>query len=108
MGIVKVGSRYRVGGKSYKSKDAAVKAYQKNMQPIDGPYIQEKPPARLEIEAEDLPAIKKWEVGKTYKLTMDVKMVSKSEGGWNGDQPLSAVFHVTKATSPGGGEDDDD
>lgn len=62
---------------------------------VEAPY--KEPPARLDIAADALPAIKDWEVGKTYKLTMNAKMISKSEGGYDGKQPLRATFEIDKA-----------
>lgn len=64
-------------------------------------------PARLEVKVKDLPEIKTWEVGKTYELKLKAKMISKSEGGYDGDQPLSAVFHVSSAKNDPDYEEDD-
>ncbi|HET8708948.1 MAG TPA: hypothetical protein VFL85_01565 [Candidatus Saccharimonadales bacterium] len=70
---------------------------------VDVPY---EPPARLEVKAKDLPEIKNWDVGKTYDITLKAKMISKSEGGYDGTQPLSAVFHVSGAKNDADYEDD--
>lgn len=60
----------------------------------DEPY---KPKMMLDnIDVKSLPEIKKWDVGKTYKLEVTAKMTSKNEGGWSGDQPLTASFEITK------------
>lgn len=40
----------------------------------------EKPKPSLHITEDELPAIKKWEVGKTYKVVAHVKMVHHAEG----------------------------
>jgi len=34
----------------------------------------------LRVDADDLPEIKGWEVGKKYELEVKVKMIAKSEG----------------------------
>lgn len=72
---------------------------------VDVPY--EEPKARLEIAASVLPDIKGWEVGKTYNLEIKGKMISKSEGGWDGKQPLRATFEIATA-SPDADYDEDD
>lgn len=71
---------------------------------VEAPY--KEPPARLDIVADALPAIKDWEVGKTYKLTMNAKMISKSEGGYDGKQPFRAIFEIDKAKDIDQEEDD--
>jgi hypothetical protein len=67
----------------------------------------EEPPARLDIKVKDLPEIKKWDVGNTYTITMKVKMISKSEGGYDGKRPLEAAFHVLKATNKAEADNED-
>lgn len=64
-----------------------------------------KEPARLDVSLEDLPAIKGWDVGKTYKLELTGKMISKSEGGYDGKQPLKACFEIKNASEDTDGED---
>lgn len=49
-------------------------------------------PSRLSISAKHLPDIKDWDVGETYEIKVKMKMTSKSEGGWDGKQPLKAEF----------------
>lgn len=71
---------------------------------VDAPY---DPPARLEVKAKDLPEIKDWEVGKTYEIKLKAKMVSKSEGGYDGSQPLSAVFNVSGVKTDSDYEEND-
>lgn len=56
---------------------------------VKKPYEE---PARLSVSAKQLPDIKEWEVSKTYEIKIKMKMVSKSEGGYNGKQPLRAEF----------------
>lgn len=51
-------------------------------------------PSTLNIQAEHLPDIKDWDVGKVYEIKLKAKMISKSEGGWDGKQPLSASFQI--------------
>jgi len=39
-----------------------------------------KPIAMVSLSEKDIKAVKDWDVGQTYELTMKVKMVSKSQG----------------------------
>jgi len=55
----------------------------------------EKPKPRITFDVKQVPDIKKWDVGKTYEFTLKGKMISKSEGGWSGKEPLEATFEVT-------------
>lgn len=72
----------------------------------DEPY---KPKMMLDnIDAKSLPEIKKWDVGKTYTLTVEAKMTNKSEGGWSGNQPLTASFEITKINDKDVGSTDED
>jgi len=56
-----------------------------------------EPPSTLDLKASEVPEIKNWDVGKTYTLTLKVKMKSKSEGGYDGKQPLRGSFTVVTA-----------
>lgn len=58
---------------------------------VDKPYVE---PTRLDIQAAHLPDIKDWDVGETYEIKLKAKMVSKSEGGYDGRQPLRASFQI--------------
>ena len=59
--------------------------------------ISKRPKPEFGLDVKDLPAIKKWEVGKTYKLKMTVKQVSKSENDNEDYDPgLHARFKITK------------
>ena len=40
----------------------------------------EKPKPTFSVDEKDLPQIKKWDVGKKYKLQIEVEMVSHSKG----------------------------
>lgn len=40
----------------------------------------EPPKPSFSVTEKDLPAIKKWEVGKKYKLAVEVEMVRHSQG----------------------------
>lgn len=59
------------------------------------------PASVLNIQAEHLPDIKKWDVGKEYDIKLKAKMVSKEEGGWNGKQPLKATFKIGEGNEYG-------
>jgi hypothetical protein len=48
----------------------------------------------LYLTAEDLPAIKDWEVGKTYELAIKVIQTSKNQDEVNGKKNLSARFEI--------------
>jgi hypothetical protein len=67
-----------------------------------------KPKARLTVQAADLPEIKGWDVGETYTLKLEAKMVSKSEGGYDGNQPMEATFEIDKTIKHYDDDEDDD
>lgn len=88
------------------------KAYKKeSTKTIKAGYLSAAPmeemKARLELNVKDLPQIKDWDVGETYELTLKGKMISKSEGGYSGDQPLRATFEVSKVSNEEDEETDD-
>ncbi len=64
--------------------------------PMEAKIVE--PPSTLDLKASEVPEIKSWDVGKTYDLTLKVKMRSKSEGGYDGKQPLRASFEVVGAS----------
>lgn len=64
-------------------------------------------PARLSISAGQLPDIKDWEVGETYDIKLKMKMTSKTEGGWDGKQPLRAEFQIGNEDESSEEYDDD-
>ena len=91
--------------KADKAKQADL--YSKMVSPE--PY---KEPVRLSgVTASDIPDIKNWEVGKTYDIKLKMKMTSKSEGGYDGKQPLRAEFQLgseDESKEPGNMMDDDE
>lgn len=44
------------------------------------PTKMKKPKPRMYMDEQDLPAVKDWDVGKTYDVSAKIKMVSKQEG----------------------------
>lgn len=42
--------------------------------------LEYRPKPTIRLDAKDLPAIKNWKVGKTYKMTVTAKLVFMSEG----------------------------
>lgn len=56
----------------------------------------------INLSEGELPAIKRWEVGKEYTVKLKVKQTSKSEGA---DKKVKASFEVLKADM---GEDSGD
>lgn len=50
--------------------------------------------SKLKLNSEDLPAVKEWQVGKKYKLELDVMMV---ESELEMDDTISAKFSIKKA-----------
>lgn len=66
---------------------------QKNLYKKMAPKVR-KQPSRLTIMAEHLPEIKNWDVDKEYEIKIKAKMISKSEGGYDGKQPLQATFQI--------------
>ena len=74
--------------------------------------INERPhkhPSFLSMDAEDLPAIKDWSVGKKYTIMLEVEQVSMSKDGdeygpmsMGGTKPMMrARFKILKARVPG-------
>ena len=54
------------------------------------------------LTEKDLPAIKNWQVGKKYKLEIEVEQVSLSKDEYMMGEPISARFkiHKVKDNSP--------
>jgi len=66
--------------------------------------VSYRPKPTLSLDAKDLPAIKDWKVGKSYKIEVTAKMVSMSEGNEydyededRAKQPMRARFQITSA-----------
>ena len=49
------------------------------------PSAYEKPKPSFSVDEDELPAIKDWAVGKKYKITATVEMVSHSKGEYSYD-----------------------
>lgn len=47
--------------------------------------VSYRPKPSLSLDANDLPAIKDWKVGKTYEITVKAKLTFMSEGDEYGD-----------------------
>lgn len=58
----------------------------------------------LHLDLDYIPEAKKWEVGKTYKIEIEVKMVGKSESKFQ----KSAEFDIVGIEADGEGYDSDD
>ena len=50
----------------------------------------------MHVSADDLPEIKDWDVGKTYRMEITARQTSKDEYKPNGKVELSAGFEITK------------
>jgi hypothetical protein len=50
--------------------------------------------SKLKLNSEDLPAVKEWQVGKKYKLELEVMMV---ESELEMDESICARFSIKKA-----------
>ena len=57
----------------------------------------------VSFDEKQLPQIKDWEVGKKYKLELEVEMISKSKSQYDAGEPHRASFKVTSVE-----EDTDD
>lgn len=68
-------------------------AKQKSLYSKMAPKVRQEP-SRLTIMATHLPEIKDWDVDKEYDINLKAKMISKSEGGWDGKEPLQATFQI--------------
>ncbi len=65
----------------------------------------QKPKPTMSLDADNLPAIKNWNVGETYTVTAKVKMTSMSEGdeyefptSEGEKRPMSARFKILSIT----------
>lgn len=47
----------------------------------------------------DLPVVKKWQLGETYRLVMDVKLTSLSQNQYDDKKRTSASFELQKVTT---------
>lgn len=52
---------------------------------------------RIHIDDKQLPVIKSWEVGRKYKILLEVKQVDKSEREEDGKTLTSGGFEILKA-----------
>lgn len=65
-------------------------------------------PASLDLKESHLPQITDWEVGKKYKIILEVEMTGINKG-YDGKGPIRGSFIVKNAKSAGeakGGSDD--
>lgn len=58
----------------------------------------EKIPTMIHLDEDDLPEIKKWQVGNTYKIVLEVKQTSSSMDEYEGDK-ARAGFKILKANA---------
>lgn len=62
--------------------------------------MTESAPNRLlpsfSLSAQDLPAIKNWQVGKRYRLEVEVEQVASEKNEYSQGQPLTARFRIHK------------
>ena len=66
--------------------------------------MEDMPPT-LNVSEEQLPALKKWKVGKTYKMIVEAEQVETSKGSpFDDDGKMRAVFKI-KSIKPKGNED---
>ncbi len=57
----------------------------------------DKMPSMIHLNSSDLPEIKEWKVGKTYKIVLEVKQISLSQDSYGGKTNHSAGFEIVKA-----------
>lgn len=69
---------------------------------LGGPMEAMKP--HLELTESDLPAIKTWDVGKKYRIEMEVEMTTQRKGEEYSSDPskMSAGFKVLSVKDSGG------
>lgn len=63
---------------------------------MDSPEIEEKHYPSIHFDATELPEIKGWEVGKTYKLEITIKQTSLDVSNYRGEGKTSAGFEIHK------------
>lgn len=54
--------------------------------------IDTRPSVHLSVK--EIPQLKSWKVGQTYKVMMQLKQTAMQEGGYDGKQPLSGDFRI--------------
>ena len=66
---------------------------------MDEPMVESvMPKPHMDFDSESLPAMKNWQVGKDYVLTVKVHMKSKSQGGYKKpDDFFSGCFEIVDA-----------
>lgn len=97
-----VKSALKVAKKSSKGKTTNVSVVNTPTVKIDhSSDTPTKMPPTLRLNSDDLPAIRNWRVGQTYKLTLEVKMTGLNQGSMYEmvdapeDKKTSAQFKVT-------------
>lgn len=65
---------------------------------LHGVEVEEEPKPYLNLTVKHLPAIKNWQVGKTYRIELKVRQTSMDKYT---DRPLSAGFEVLSVKDGG-------
>lgn len=93
-------------GKKSSAKAQSVKVVNTPTVKIDhSSDMPTKMPPTLRLNSDDLPAIKNWKVGQTYKLSLEVTMTGLNQGSMYEmvdapeDKKTSANFKVTSVRS---------
>jgi hypothetical protein len=63
-----------------------------------GPVDMEMPKPSITLTAKELPAVATWDVGKTYEVSLKVKMVGKNIDRWDSSKPISGTFEVVSGS----------
>jgi hypothetical protein len=76
-------------------KQTTSTGYMKKVTPTSGAELpsKEKYYPSIHLSSKDLKEIKNWEVGKTYKVILEIKQKSMSE---DADKTISASFDIIK------------
>lgn len=97
------------------NKAAALKGALKaqNVKVVNTPKVEiaekpmPKPKPTLRLSADDLPALEKWDVNKTYKIELTVEMTGKIQGSeYEFDEGSKATRGTFKILSAEAEEDD--
>lgn len=64
-----------------------------------GAQVDEMPPM-LDLKESDLPQVKDWQVGKRYRVILEVEQTGLNKG-YDGNGPVRATFKVLSAKSAG-------
>lgn len=90
--------------KGYKNAAKAVKVVNTPTVKLEKEALSTKHEPHLHLTSDNLPELKKWKVGETYTLLLEVKQTGMHMGSYmdsdeDGESKVSADFKVKKVTA---------